>query len=104
MSNIDDYEKAAAGMDLEEGENRPSSVGDALVSGGPGLFDEIENLLPEKWRDHIVHFPLTALTLAFGVGVFLGAKKGDELIATGSAMISAAAASNLSEILGGNLD
>lgn len=87
----DEYERAAAGLDYD------SPMADR---GSPSaLLDEIENLLPEEWREHIRQFPLTAVVIGVGVGVFLGLKKGDELIAAGSSMMSAAAMANVSRIL-----
>ncbi len=103
---VDEFDRVAAGMDLDDtAEAHGRSLGDALVSGGPeALLDEIEELLPEKWREHIRHFPLTAISIALGVGVFLGLKKGDELVAAGTAMVSAAATANLNEVLSNHLD
>ena len=50
------------------------------------LFEEIENLLPESWRDQIKTFPIAAVVLGFGVGIWLGMKKGDEVSAAGTSM------------------
>ena len=99
--NRDDHERSAAGLDFEEPiRERAASIGAAMAEGGPeALFDELENILPEEWREHIRHFPLIAITLGVGVGVYLGMKKSDELLAAGSAMISAAAMANVSKIL-----
>jgi hypothetical protein len=99
--NRDDHERSAAGLDFEEPiRERAASIGAAMAEGGPeALFDELENILPEEWREHIRNFPLIAITLGVGVGVYLGMKKSDELIAAGSAMISAAAMANVSKIL-----
>lgn len=80
---------------------KAASIGAGIVEGGPGqIFEEIEELLPQQWRDQIASFPMAALVLGFGVGVFLGAKKGDELIAAGSALVTAAVAANLNNVLG----
>ena len=68
-----------------------------MAENGPeALFDEIENLIPETWREHIAEFPVTALLVGLGVGIFLGMRKGDEIIAAGTSMITAAAMSNVS--------
>lgn len=97
----DDHERSAAGMDFEEPlRDRAASIGAAMAEGGPeALFDELENILPEEWREHIRSFPIIAVTLGLGVGIYLGMKKSDELIAAGSAMISAAAMANVSKIM-----
>ncbi len=97
----DDHERSAAGLDFEDPmRERGASLGAAMAEGGPqALFDELENLLPEEWREHIRNFPLTAVLLGVGVGVYLGMRKGDELLSAGSAMVSAAAMANVSKIL-----
>ncbi len=97
----DDHERSAAGMDYDIPiREKASQLGSALAESGPGaLFEEIENLLPESWRQHIADFPIAAILLGFGVGVWLGMKKGDEVIAAGSSMISAAAMSNVSQAM-----
>ncbi|HUF16844.1 MAG TPA: hypothetical protein VMS12_02240 [Thermoanaerobaculia bacterium] len=88
-------------MSFEGIGERAADIGASMASEGPqALFDEIEQLLPEGWRDQIIRFPVTAVVIGVGVGVFLGMKKGDELIAAGSSLIAAAAAANLSKILG----
>ena len=50
-----------------------------MATHGPeALFEEVENLIPDPWKEHIKSFPLTAVLIGVGVGVFLGMKKGDE--------------------------
>jgi hypothetical protein len=79
---------------------RAAALGQTLADSGPqALFAEIEELLPEEWRDHIRSFPLVTVILGVGVGVFLGMKKGDELIAAGTSLVSAAAMANVSRIM-----
>ena len=88
-------------MDFERIQERAADIGAAVAEDGPqALFDEIERLLPDGWRDQIVRFPITAVVLGVSVGVFLGMKKGDELLAAGSSVIAAAAAANISRALG----
>jgi hypothetical protein len=96
-----DHESSAAGMDFDSPiKERAAALGQTLADNGPqALFDEIEGLLPEEWREHIRTFPLAAVILGVGVGVYLGMRKGDELIAAGSSMISAAALANVSRIM-----
>ena len=79
---------------------KASKLGSKLAESGPeALFEEIENLLPESWREHISQFPIAAVLLGFGVGMWLGMKKGDEVIAAGTSMVTAAAMSNVSSAM-----
>ncbi len=96
-----DHERAAAGLDYDSDpiRERAAALGSTIAENGPeALFDEIENLLPESWREQIRTFPLAALALGIGVGVWLGLKKSDEIITAGSSMISAAAMANVSNV------
>ena len=97
----DNHERSAAGMDYDSPiHEKASHLGSKLVEDGPqALFEEIEKLLPESWREHIASFPLTAVLLGVGVGFWLGMKKGDEIIAAGSSMVTAAAMSNVSSVM-----
>jgi hypothetical protein len=97
----DDHERAAAGMDYDNPlRDKATNLGDAIAEEGPeALFDELENLLPESWREHIQAFPIAALILGIGVGIWLGLKKGDEIISSGSSMLTTAAMSNISSIM-----
>ena len=99
--NRNDHERSAAGLDFDQPmRDRAASIGAAMAEGGPSaLFDELENLLPEEWREHIRSFPVLAMLLGVGVGVYLGMKKSEELIAAGTSMISAAAVANVGKIL-----
>jgi hypothetical protein len=79
---------------------KASKLGNALAEDGPeALFEEIENLLPESWREHIRTFPITAVVLGVGIGVWLGMRKGDEVIAAGTSMITAAAMQNVTNVM-----
>ncbi len=97
----DDHERSAAGMDYDFPiREKASKLGSALAEDGPGaLFEEIENLLPETWREHIRSFPITAVLLGAGVGVWLGMRKADEIIAAGTSMITAAAMENVTNVM-----
>jgi hypothetical protein len=90
-----------SGMNFEEPlRDRAASIGAAMAEGGPGaLFDELENLLPDEWREHIRTFPITAVLLGLGVGIYLGMKKSEELISAGTSMISAAAMANVGKMM-----
>ncbi len=99
----DDPERSAAGMDYDFPiREKASQVGSAFATSGPqGMFEEIENLLPEPWREHIRTYPIVAVVIALGVGIWLGMKKGDEVIAAGTSMITAAAMENVASIMHG---
>ena len=78
----------------------PAALGAKMADSGPEAFlDEIENLLPEEWREHIGTFPLTAVAIGVGIGVWLGMKKSDEVISAGTALVSAAAMANVSQVM-----
>jgi hypothetical protein len=100
-TDSEDHERSAAGMDYDFPiREKASKLGSALADNGPEAFlDEIENLLPESWREHIQTFPLAAVVLGVGVGVWLGMRKGDEIIAAGTSMITAAAVSNITNVM-----
>jgi hypothetical protein len=97
----DDHERAAAGMDYDFPiREKASQLGNAIAENGPeALFDEIEKMLPESWREHIQTFPIAAVLLGLGVGIWLGMRKGDEIIAAGSSMVTAAAMSNITNVM-----
>ena len=97
----DDHERAAAGMDYDFPiREKASQLGNALAENGPdALFEEIENLLPESWREHISTFPIAAVVLGVGVGVWLGMRKGDEIIAAGTALVTSAAIQNVTNVM-----
>lgn len=97
----DPHERAAGGLDFDDDlRGRASDFGSRLASEGPdALLEQIEELLPESWRDQIRLHPLTAVAVGLTVGVFLGMKKGDEMIAAGSSLIAAAATANLNSVL-----
>ena len=96
-----DHERAAAGMDYDFPiREKATQLGNALAENGPeALFEEIENLLPESWREHIRTFPIAAVVLGVGVGVWLGMRKGDEVIAAGTALITSAAMQNVTNVM-----
>jgi len=96
-----DHERSAAGMDYDFPiREKATQLGNALAESGPeALFEEIENLLPESWREHIRTFPIAAVVLGVGVGVWLGMRKGDEVIAAGTAMITSAAMQNVANVM-----
>lgn len=96
---MEDYERAAGGLDFDE-ESGSKNFGERLLQGGPdALLEQIEEMLPDQWREQIVRFPLAALAVGFGVGLFLGMKKGSDVISAGSAMLSAAATAQMTQIL-----
>lgn len=97
----DPYERSAGGMDYDDPvSERASSFGSTLATGGPeALFQEVEKMLPDKWREQIVHFPITAIALGVGIGVLLGLKKGTQIIAAGTSLVAAAATANMNQFM-----
>lgn len=98
----DQHERSAAGMDFEGDAVRDgaAALGQRVAENGPeALLDEIENLLPEAWREQIRSFPVAAVLVGVGVGVWLGMKKSDEIIAAGTSLVSAAAMANVSQVM-----
>jgi hypothetical protein len=98
----EDHERAAAGLDFEDDplRNGAANLGAKIAEEGPGaLLDEIEELLPESWREQIEAYPLAAIALGVGVGIGLGMKKSDEIIAAGTALVSSVAMSNVSQMM-----
>lgn len=98
----DEHEHAAAGLDFDASAliDNAAEWGTRMVENGPeALLDEIEEMLPEAWRDQIRTFPIAAVALGFGVGVFLGMKKSHEVIAAGTSLVSAAAMANVNQVM-----
>ena len=99
----DQHERSAAGLDFDDlaaMRDSAAAMGARMVQDGPeALLDEIENLLPEAWRDQIKAFPIAAVALGLGVGIWLGMKKSDEIIAAGGSLVSAAAMANVSQVM-----
>jgi len=88
----DDHERAAAGLDFEE---EPG----AHEHGPEAFLNEIEEMLPDAWREQIKAFPIVSVVLGIGVGVFLGMKKSEEIIAAGTSFVSAAAMANVTQVM-----
>jgi hypothetical protein len=101
--NSSDYESSAAGQDFDDGEGirgGAARLGARVAEDGPeALFEELENMLPEAWRDQIRAFPLAAVVLGVGVGVWLGMKKSDEIIAAGGALVTSATMANVAQVM-----
>lgn len=99
----DQHEVSAAGLDYDDGNpmrEGASSLGAKMAEQGPGvLLDEIENLLPEQWREQIRQFPIAAVAVGVGVGVWLGMKKSNDVLAAAGSLVSAAAMANVSEVM-----
>ncbi|HYM59500.1 MAG TPA: hypothetical protein VEZ11_01265 [Thermoanaerobaculia bacterium] len=100
-TEAEDHEHSAGGDDFENPlREHAETLGASMAEKGPEvLFEELEELLPESWREHIKGYPIAAILIGFGVGIFLGMKKGDEIIDAGSSMIGAVAMSNLAEVM-----
>jgi len=87
-------------MDYEDIKDKARDMGTRFAEGPEAILEEIEDLLPPAAREQVVRFPITAMILGMGVGIFLGLKKGDELMSAGAAMVSAAVAANVNSVLG----
>lgn len=98
-----EHERAAAGMDHDDSiRERVSDFGSRLAEEGPrALLEQAEQLVPDPVKVQVREYPLLALALGMGVGVFLGMKKSDEVIAAASSLIAAAATANLNTVLSG---
>src|SRR4051794_24911289 len=80
---------------------RAASLGQALAEDGPeAFFEELENLIPAGVRDQIRNYPLLAIAAGVGLGVWLGMKKSEDIIAAGTSIVTAAAMSNVSAAMG----
>jgi hypothetical protein len=99
--HVDPHERAAGGLDFDDDlRGRASAFGSQLALEGPeALLEQVEEILPEPVREQVRNFPLLAIAAGVGIGVFLGMKKGDELLAAGSSLIAAAATANLNAVL-----
>jgi hypothetical protein len=88
-------------MDYEDPiRERASTLGASIAENGPeALFEELENLLPESWREQISTFPIAAVLLGFGAGIFLGMRKGDEVIAAATSLVTSAAMANVNQVV-----
>lgn len=99
----DEHERSAAGLDFDERaglRENAANIGQKMIEAGPDQFlDEIENLLPEEWREQIRTFPLAAVAVGIGVGVWLGMKKSDDILAAGTSLVSAAAMANVAQVM-----
>jgi hypothetical protein len=98
--NADEHERAAAGLDFDfPFREKAASLGQAMAENGPeALFEEIENLVPEGLKEQITNFPLIAMVVGVGVGVFLGMRKSEEVIAAGTSLVTAAAMANIGQV------
>jgi hypothetical protein len=100
--STDEHERSAAGLDFEdEGvHDKAASFGAKMAEDGPeAIFEEIEELLPEAWREQIRTFPIAAVALGLGVGIWLGMKKSDEVLSAGTSLVSAAAMANVTQVM-----
>ncbi|HEX8153063.1 MAG TPA: hypothetical protein VF698_08065 [Thermoanaerobaculia bacterium] len=93
-------------FDLRE---RAQMLGQAVAEHGPkALLDEVEMLLPDNVREGVRTFPMLAVAAGVGVGVWLGMRKSEDVIAAATTLISAAVMSNVSSAMdrgsGGSTD
>ena len=77
-------------------------LGERFATGGPrAILEELENLVPQSWRDQVAEHPIVAMLAGTVAGIFLGARVGDEMLAAGSALVSAAAAAHVRHLVAG---
>lgn len=98
-----EHERAAAGMDHDDSiREKVSDFGSRLAAEGPeALLEQVEQLVPDPVKAQVREFPLLAVAIGVGAGVFLGMKKSNEVIAAASSLIAAAATANLNTVLSG---
>jgi hypothetical protein len=81
---------------------QPQELEDEQPDDGVAMIlEQIEQMVPHVVREHVARRPFTFVLIGVGVGLFLGAKKGDELLSAGAAMVTAALTANLNAMLGG---
>jgi hypothetical protein len=81
----------------------PQTVEEDPLEGGLAMvLEQVEEMVPPIVRTQVTRYPFTFLLLGLGVGIFLGAKKGDELLSAGTSMLTAAVAANFNARLGGD--
>lgn len=104
----DEYEKAAGGLDYDEDAGTSSGKADGagmdwserLQQEGPlAILQDVEEMLPEPVRVQVASFPLTAVAVGLGVGLFLGMRKSEPIIAAITAAISSSAAKGFGSIV-----
>lgn len=84
-------------FDLRE---RAQMLGQAVAEHGPkALLDEVEMLLPDNVREGVRTFPMLAVAAGVGVGVWLGMRKSDDVIAAATTLVTAAVMSNVSGVM-----
>jgi hypothetical protein len=86
----------------QEEQTEPQEEQAGELSEGLAVFlEQIEQIVPPIVRENVARRPFTFILIGVGVGLFLGAKKGDELLSAGAAMVTAAVTANLNAMLGG---
>jgi len=81
----------------------PQPVEEEPIEEGLALIlEQVEEMVPPIVRTQVTRYPFTFLLLGLGVGIFLGAKKGNELLSAGTSMLTAAVAANFNARLGGD--
>lgn len=96
----EDHERAAGGMDYDEtAEADAAGATDwrrRLETDGPlALLEDVEEMIPQPVRAQVERFPLAAVCIGVGVGIFLGMKKSEPILAAVTSALTATAARNL---------
>ena len=98
----DEHERSAAGLDYEDGDSMrdgAAALGAKMFERPEQILDEIENLLPDTWREQIRTFPIAAVVFGVGVGIWLGMKKSEEIMEAGRTLVTTVAMANVSQVM-----
>lgn len=87
----------AAGVAEEAG-------GEDLVSVLDSVLEDLESAVPNPIRQKVADHPIPALLIGLAVGLFIGMKKGNDILSAGSAAVASAATAGLSRIFRGDSD
>lgn len=75
------------------------------LEGGLSLvLEQVEEMVPPIVRTQVARHPFTFILLGLGVGIFLGAKKGDEILHAGTSLLASTLLANFKLPIGGDPD
>lgn len=88
----------AAGVPEEE------ETGESLSTALDAVLEDLEMAVPAPIRTQVSNHPIPALLIGLGIGLFIGMKKGTDIMSAGSGAVAAAATAGLSRIFRGDSD